>query len=128
MRIGVIRSLVMALVASVMAGCGDDGGGDSGKDLVARGDEIFQANCAACHGADLRGTETGPSLLNEIYAPDHHPDASFYAAVANGVQPHHWDFGPMPPQPALNEDDVRAIIAYVRSEQENAGISGDRED
>jgi hypothetical protein len=64
----------------------------------------------------------GPSFLDPIYAPGHHPDESFFRAVENGVQPHHWDFGPMPPLSHLDRDDVEAIVAYVRSVQVENGI------
>jgi mono/diheme cytochrome c family protein len=29
---------------------------------IARGQQIYSANCAACHGSDTRGGETGPNL------------------------------------------------------------------
>ena len=90
--------------------------------LIARGRDLFADNCPTCHGVDLEGTSTGPPFLHEIYAPNHHPDEAFYAAVAQGVRPHHWRFGPMPPVPSLTEDDVRAIVAYIRSVQEREGI------
>jgi hypothetical protein len=74
----------------------------------------------------LRGTEgAGPPFLNKIYGPDHHPDAAFYNAVENGVQPHHWNFGAMPPQTTVTEDELEAIIAYVRSRQRASGITGE---
>lgn len=107
----------------VTVACGDDDSGGGG-DLVARGDRLYhgEGTCQTCHGPDLRGTTMGPTFLDEIYAPGHHPDASFHAAVQDGVQPHHWDFGPMPALPHLSEDDVDAIVAYVRSVQEENGI------
>lgn len=78
-----------------------------------------------CHGGDLKGTKTGPPFLSPVYAPNHHPDEAFYAAVANGVQPHHWEFGPMPAQPSVSPEDVAAIVAYIRAEQQKAGIIQD---
>jgi mono/diheme cytochrome c family protein len=124
------RSLASVILLSLIA-CGGDSGGDEPSsaqtDLVAQGEQAFQANCATCHGTDLRGTETGPPFLDPVYAPDHHPDEAFFAAVENGVQPHHWDFGAMPPQPAVTEEEVRAIVAFVRSEQAAAGITSSSE-
>jgi mono/diheme cytochrome c family protein len=93
--------------------------------LADEGKTLFEQTCAACHGTDLQGTTMGPPFLDPIYAPNHHPDESFYAAIENGVQPHHWDFGPMPAQPSVSADDAAAIIAYVRSEQTEAGITED---
>lgn len=120
--------------AAALASCGDDGstdegeaasGGSTAQRLAVEGEALYQETCAACHGADLRGTDSGPPFLDVIYAPNHHPDESFYAAVENGVQPHHWDFGAMPPQPSIDRAEVEAIVAYVRQEQADAGITED---
>ena len=43
-------------------------------DLAASGGQLYAANCAECHGADLRGTDKGPSHLSEVYEPGHHAD------------------------------------------------------
>ena len=116
----------MTLVLFVSAGVGGCGGDDDDASTEpgtgADGASLYARTCAACHGADLGGTDSGPPFLSPIYLPDHHPDESFRRAVAQGVAPHHWDFGPMPPQSGLTDDDVTAIIAFIRSEQEAAGI------
>ena len=117
------RFAPLVLVLALLGACGGDEA-VSGEDLAARGDRLFhgEATCATCHGADLQGTTMGPPLLHEIYEPGHHPDASIRAAIRNGVQPHHWEFGPMPQLNHLDDDDIEAIIAYVRQEQREAGI------
>lgn len=84
----------------------------------------YEATCAECHGSDLRGTDQGPPFLDRIYAPNHHSDDAFYLAVARGAPAHHWSFGDMPAQD-VPEDDVKAIVAYVRSEQQRAAITED---
>ena len=53
-----------------------------------------------------------------------YPDAAFLLAVRNGVRPHHWRFGPMPPIDGITDDDVDDIVAYVRGLQRDAGIIG----
>ena len=93
--------------------------------VLAEGATIFAANCAVCHGTDLLGTATGPPLLHPYYAPNHHGDEAFQRAVAFGVVPHHWNFGPMAPLAHLTRDEVAYIVAFVRSEQEAAGIYSD---
>ena len=125
-----MRRVSLLLILLLSGACGGDAtpdafGGDPGPDLIAQGQRLYQQNCAVCHGVDLKGTDTGPPFLSPIYAPNHHPDEAFYAAVANGVEPHHWEFGPMPAQPAVGRDDVTAIVAYVRSRQQDAGITED---
>lgn len=93
--------------------------------IVAAGEELYAATCAVCHGTDLRGSATGPPFLVPTYAPNHHADEAFQRAVAFGVQPHHWGFGPMAPLPGLSRDDVSKIVAYVRTIQESQGIFRD---
>lgn len=117
--------LLVLLTGTVLAACGPGSGGSapaaSGGDATA-GEALFQARCAECHGVDLRGTDKGPPFLNPIYAPSHHGDAAFKMAVRQGVRPHHWNFGPMPPvEPALSDKEVADIIAWVRLKQREAG-------
>lgn len=88
----------------------------------ALGKKLFAANCASCHGADLKGSDKGPPLLHKIYEPSHHGDASFQMAAKHGVRAHHWQFGDMKPVPAVTPDDVAHITAYVRMEQRKVGI------
>jgi mono/diheme cytochrome c family protein len=90
--------------------------------LVAAGEPLYRANCASCHGSDLRGTSTGPSHLSIVYVPSHHGDVTFALAARNGVQSHHWGFGDMPPVPGLSDGDLAAITAYVRSVQRVEGF------
>jgi mono/diheme cytochrome c family protein len=119
-----VRRLVTIAAASALltTACGGSDPPKTQAELVASGRTLFESRCAACHGFDLEGTESGPSFLDPIYAPDHHPDEAFHNAVDGGVVPHHWNFGPMPPQKGFSEADVDAIIAYVRSKQRAAKI------
>jgi mono/diheme cytochrome c family protein len=119
----------LLLVASVMlTGCSSEGTIETanpvlaGTGEVASGEELFAANCAACHGVDARGSDQGPSFLNDTYVPSHHADGAFLIAVRTGVQPHHWNFGPMPPRPGLSDQDVADIVAYVRAQQRYEGL------
>lgn len=119
--------LVVALVF-LLSACGDSpGSGETGiepqdPDLVAAGAELYAANCAECHGDDLRGTEKGPSHLSEVYVPSHHADGAFLLAVLRGSPQHHWNFGSMPPVEGLTDADVDAIVAFVRDTQRTEGF------
>ncbi|MEP1124670.1 MAG: cytochrome c [Ilumatobacter sp.] len=86
------------------------------------GAELYQSNCASCHGDDLRGTDKGPSHLSIVYEPNHHGDDAFRSAIANGAQQHHWSFGDMAAIPGLDDSEVDDIIAYIRSEQTLQGF------
>ena len=86
------------------------------------GADLYQSNCASCHGANLRGTDKGPSHLSIVYEPNHHSDDAFRSAILNGAQQHHWNFGDMAPITGLDNDAIDDVIAYVRSEQERQGF------
>ncbi|HEU4700606.1 MAG TPA: cytochrome c [Gemmatimonadales bacterium] len=89
---------------------------------LLEGKRLFEANCIGCHGPWAAGTDHGPPLVHRYYLPGHHSDEAFQRAVALGVQPHHWRFGPMPPVPGLDRRQVAAIIGYVRWLQRQGGI------
>lgn len=123
LALGAAALLTVAAAVIIVAATSEEAPLEAGSpEELAHGQEVFQQNCATCHGDELQGTFVGPPFLDEIYAPEHHPDDAFRNAVANGVQPHHWDFAAMPPVPGLSDQDVDAVIAYVRSQQEAAGI------
>ncbi|MBZ4024009.1 cytochrome C [Rhodobacter sp. TJ_12] len=87
------------------------------------GQRAFNAVCAACHGPSGSGRAgMGPPLVHRIYEPNHHADAAFFLAVAQGVRAHHWPFGNMPPQAGLTRADVGNIVTYVRELQRANGI------
>ena len=117
------RAAATIVAAGLLVACerGGDDPAAAGAD-VDRGGELFTANCAVCHGDAADGTASGPPLVHEVYEPSHHGDESFQVAVARGVQPHHWEFGPMPPIAGLDRDDVADITAWVRERQREAGI------
>jgi mono/diheme cytochrome c family protein len=126
---GIGVSVVVALmIAVVVAGNSDsDTGSEPSGSVAAQGDPVagevvFEGTCAACHGTEETGTEVSPPLVHQYYRPGHHSDASVALAVLNGVQPHHWNFGTMPPQPDLSGQDILDVTAYIRQIQEAAGI------
>jgi mono/diheme cytochrome c family protein len=68
------------------------------------GYHLFMQDCAHCHGTDARGDE-GPDLHGVFKS-----DARIAAMIKNGVK------GEMPKFGAkLNDADVQALIAFVRS-------------
>ena len=96
--------------------------GDGRAEMARAGETLFNRNCSTCHGVGAVGTNQGPPLLDRLYHPGHHPDASFRNAVRNGVQSHHWNFGDMLPVPGVSADELEQIICYVRSTQRESGL------
>ncbi|WP_246657638.1 cytochrome c [Cohaesibacter sp. CAU 1516] len=90
--------------------------------IATKGQELFNDNCAACHGDNGHGTDMGPPLIHSIYKASHHADMSFTLAVANGVRQHHWPYGNMPAQPHISQSDLKKIISFVREVQQANGI------
>ncbi len=141
------KVIAVAIVATVvlltMAACGGEsspqpiGDGSNGgvtpatvpaePDSARSGEELFNANCSACHGVGATGTDAGPPLIHEIYEPGHHPDFSIRNAVNQGVLQHHWFFGNMLPVAGLSSDDVEKIICYIREAQRDGGIFEEHE-
>jgi len=69
-----------------------------------RGYELFQQNCAHCHGSDARGDE-GPDLHGVTKS-----DARIKSIITNGIK------GEMPKFGAkLTDAEVAALISFVRS-------------
>jgi mono/diheme cytochrome c family protein len=125
-----IGVLVVIVVIAVVGFGGNSSNTDAGNtgiavqgpDLVAAGEPLYQASCASCHGIDLKGTDKGPSHLSVVYEPNHHGDIAFVLAAQNGVRAHHWPFGDMAPVPGLSDQDLDAIVAYVRENQRIMGF------
>lgn len=122
---GAAWMVAVALAATFgVAACGSDDGGSGAApgSPIERGAAVYAESCASCHGADLRGTDKGPSQLSIVYEPNHHADDSFRNAIANGAPQHHWNFGDMEPVEGLTDEDVEAVIAFVRAEQQRQGF------
>jgi mono/diheme cytochrome c family protein len=112
---GRFLSGVVSIVAAtaLIAACGADGP----RTTSDRGEAIYRANCAQCHGGDLGGTARGPSLLVPIYGPGQLSDVEFADAIRNGVEQRVWEFGPMPANKSLTDEQIDAILTFVRARQ-----------
>lgn len=92
----------------------DDGGPELDPQLVERGDELFQTNCAMCHGSggnglDQEGPAGGPSLIG--VGP-----ASVDFMVRTGRMPMEDQRDRLRRGPAqFNDSDRAALVAYVTS-------------
>ena len=93
------------------------------SDAATQGRALFEDNCLACHGANAAGSDSGPPLVHRIYEPNHHADMAFLLAAKRGVRGHHWDFGDMPPVENITDEQVAAIVVYVRELQRANGIN-----
>ncbi|WP_243075199.1 c-type cytochrome [Microbacterium sp. SS28] len=75
---------------------------------VEDGKKLFQANCATCHGLNLQGTESGPSLYGV-------GELSVEFQVATGRMPLQAQAPQAPQKPVqFTEEQILAIAAYVQ--------------
>jgi cytochrome c oxidase cbb3-type subunit 3 len=76
--------------------------------IVARGKGIYEINCRACHGPDLRGGDQGgPNLLrSQVVLGDQ--DGELIAPIVHGARA---DKGM--PAFTLSDDDVKAVATYI---------------
>jgi mono/diheme cytochrome c family protein len=120
MRVAGLRLQLSLAVTVAAASIGIACGADGPRTTLESGEATYRANCAQCHGADLSGTDRGPSLLEPAYGPDQLTDAEFADAIRNGVEEQLWNFGPMPANGAIGDAQIAAIVEFVRSEQADA--------
>lgn len=72
------------------------------------GASVFRANCSPCHGLNARGGGRGPDLTSGRWTHGS-TDAAIFRTITQGVP------GTEMPANALENSEVRAIIAYLRS-------------
>ena len=119
-RTPVALGLAVGLLVAACGPSASDPQGTSSEGID--GAVLYGQSCASCHGRDLEGTADGPPFIDSIYGSGHHADAAFLLAVRRGVRSHHWDFGDMPRIDGLSDEQVAAIVEFVREHQAAAGI------
>lgn len=80
--------------------------------------EIWEKQCVKCHGADGKGqTKMGQKLkirnLADAKIQAEMTDAKMTDAIKNGVK--EGDKTKMKPAEGVNDADIKALVAYVRS-------------
>src|SRR5262245_5256491 len=80
---------------------------------IARGKTIYEINCRACHGVDLRGGDIGgPNLLrSQVALNDQDGELIGPVILAGRMNPGM----PVMPPLKLEPDDVKAVAAYIHS-------------
>ena len=119
---------VLVLAAMMIRQSSSSGTNPADKELVARGETVYSANCASCHGATLAGQpnwkEPLPSGIFPAPPHDasghtwHHPDALLFKIVSEGgasaLLP--GDSRGMPAYGSvLTEQDIWAVLSYIKS-------------
>jgi len=116
---------------TLLAACGEGAPRIDGTDAnqVAAGAALYAQHCASCHGANLEGQPNWRRRLpnGRLPAPPHdasghtwhHADALLIGIVRNGLVPPYAPAGYASDMPAfagvLNDDQIRAVLAYIQS-------------
>ena len=115
-------SLTAALAAASLAlgACGGGGGGTPDPAQAAAGEKVFMTTCATCHGKDAMGLpHLGKQLVNNQFVQSQGDD-QLVAFVEHGrpssdpANTTHVDMPPKGGNPALSEQDIRNVVAYLR--------------
>ncbi len=109
---------------------------------VARGQTSYAQHCAACHGSRLEGQPEWRTRLptGRLPAPPHdasghtwhHPDSIIFGITKHGLAPGRYaPPGYQSDMPAfgntLSDEDIWAVIAYIKSSWPREIIKGQRE-
>lgn len=125
MRSGVLVRSAIAVSVMVSAlgllwACGGGATGGAGRE-VADGQRLFMANCGLCHGQSAEGKpKLGSGLRNNEFV-DSLSDDDLVAFLQEGRRADHplnekgVDMPPRGGNPGLTDDDLRRIVAYLRS-------------
>ncbi|RMH18506.1 MAG: cytochrome C oxidase subunit III [Gemmatimonadetes bacterium] len=84
-------------------------------EAVAAGEQVFQTNCASCHGADLTGG-IGPNLIDDEWIHGGTPE-DVIRTITEGVP----EKGMLTWGPLLSAEQIRDVAAYVLSKSQTAG-------
>lgn len=114
-----IQNIVTWILANQVDPEGEDAVAEATAAPGQSGEDLFQDNCAKCHGSDLQGG-VGPSLIGVF---DRHSEEQILAILRHGIvvptgaiMPP-WQDGYMYPDARYTDEALRRIIDYLRDEQ-----------
>lgn len=126
------QALVLLVGAALLLACGTEDVPTNTSDpaeLIAVGEQVYQANCATCHGAAGEGQPNWKSRgADGLYpAPPHdpsghtwhHPDEQLLDIIRRGGQAVYGSEASPSGMPAwgdrLTEQDIEAVLAYIKT-------------
>jgi len=81
---------------------------------VAEGAIVFKQNCSACHLTDSTATKIGPGL-KDVFKGDKFPVSGLPVSEDNFRKQLREPFGKMPPFGHLSPEQVKTLIAYLKT-------------
>jgi mono/diheme cytochrome c family protein len=118
----------LIVLLALLAACSDTKEPRIERTEIAGGKQLYDSHCAACHGDKLQGQPNWRERLptGRLPAPPHdpsghtwhHSDRLLFNITKNGIEPYA-PAGYKSDMPAfrdrLSDDDIRAVLAYIRS-------------
>lgn len=131
LRLMVAPIAIVFTLGLVAASCSDNGSsngksddttqnGGGGGGNAASGDELYAKTCASCHGPDAKGLPgLGKDLVTSTFAKGQSDDelVAFLKKGRPASDKDNTTGVDMPPKggnPALTDDDLHSIVAYLR--------------
>ena len=131
-RMGLVL-LATSVLATAIACTAENGLPDSSADtpkapaataatpaMLERGRELYKGNCVACHGESGKGDGPGAGVLKP--PPRDHTDAAYMKTLSDKEIADIIKMGGaikgkplMPSHPQFKEQDLQALVAYVRT-------------
>ncbi len=114
-------TLLSACAGSSQGGDSSTQGGASNQGDSSKGEQLFTANCSACHGTGGVGINgLGSSLTTSEFVGKLSDEEllNFVKVGRPADDPLNTTGVPMPPKggnPALNDEEIKDIVAYLRS-------------
>lgn len=110
--------IITSLLCSSLLHAAETSAGKSAT--IKEGASVFRANCSPCHGRSARGGGRGPDLTSGRWIHGS-SDAAIFRTITQGVP------GTEMPANALEDSEIRSIIAYLRSlsPPKNPVVTGD---
>ena len=112
---------IFMLTALILAACGGSAEPTSAPGDITQGEKLFASTCSACHGADAKGLPNlGKDLTTSEYVRDNDDDTLLTLLKEGRPSGHELnttgvDMPPKGGNPSLSDDDLLAIVAYMRS-------------
>ena len=123
-----VSAVLLLLIAAVFTRASRPAGQPIDGDLVAQGQQVYAAQCASCHGANLEGEVDWqqPGTNGLLKAPPHdetghtwhHDDAYLIESVklGGGRLPANVGTSAMPAyENVLTDEEITATLAYIKS-------------
>jgi mono/diheme cytochrome c family protein len=122
------RLVVLVLPVVTLVGCGQGFGDPRDAAQVTRGQALYSAHCASCHGAKLEGQPDWKKRLpnGRLPAPPHdadghtwhHPDSVLFDITKRGASAvvgrgHESDMPPF--AGVMSDEDIWSILAFIKS-------------